>query len=103
MSDFIEHYQEHKLQNPKITLSHFIVLHYLSGTKKDKDYQEDMKLPFKTHDFSSTSLTIQDLPKEFSFNFSKLFFPKKLDQNFYYILSHAEGNTFSFYPPPKLA
>ena len=101
ISDFIEHYHEHKLENPKITLSNFIVIHYLSGTKKDKDYQEDMKLPFKTYDFSATSFTIQDLPKTFDFNFSKIFFFEKVDRNFYYILNYTEGNTFSFYPPPK--
>lgn len=102
ISDFIEHYQEHKLENPNITMSSFIVIHYLSGSKKDKDYQEDMKLPFKTHDFSATSFTIQDLPKTFDFNFSKIFFFKKVERNFHYILNYTEGNTFSFYPPPKI-
>ncbi len=100
-SDFIEHFKEHKSLNNKTTLYSFIVLHYLSGTKKDKDYQEDMKLPFKTHDLSCYNLTIQDLPKIFEFNFSDINIFEKKNQNFYYFLNFSEGKSFSFYPPPK--
>lgn len=100
-SDFIEHFKEHKAQNHNLTLSKFIVIHYLSGTKKDKDYEEDMKLPFKTHDFSCYNFTIQDLPKIFEFNFSEMNVFEKKNKNFHYFLNFTEGNSFSFYPPPK--
>lgn len=101
ISEFIEHYEEHKTENKNINLISFITLHYLNGSQKDADYAKDMKLPFKTHDFSFNNLSIQDLPKIFEFNFSEIHFFKKKNKIFYYSLNFSEGNTFSFYPPPK--
>ncbi len=43
-----EHFQAHKKENKDITFVHFLAIHYLHGSPKDKDYEEDMKLPFKT-------------------------------------------------------
>jgi hypothetical protein len=40
----------------------------LNGSQKDADYAKDMKLPFKTHDFSCYKFSIQDLPKIFEIN-----------------------------------
>ncbi len=98
---FIEHYKEHKAENSHITLLGFITLHYLNGSQKDADYAKDMKLPFKTHDFSCYNLAIQDLPKTFEFYFSEINIFEKKDKNFYYFLNFSEGKSFSFYPPPK--
>lgn len=97
----IEHFQEHKSEKKETTVLGFFVLHYLSGNIKDSDYHEDMKLPFKTHDFSCYNLTIQDLPKIFEFNFSEIKIFENKNKNFYYFLNFSEGKTFSFYPPPK--
>ena len=41
-------------------------MHYLDKQKKDKDYSEDMSLPFKTHDFSGTAITL-NIPPEKAF------------------------------------
>lgn len=98
---FIEHYKEHKAENRQITLLGFITLHYLNGSQKDADYAKDMKLPFKTHDFSFYNLAIQDLPKIFDFYFSEVKIFEIKNKNFYYFLNFSEGKTFSFYPPPK--
>ncbi|GGP04355.1 hypothetical protein GCM10010992_16270 [Cloacibacterium rupense] len=98
---FIEHYKEHKAENNQITLLGFITLHYLNGSQKDADYTKDMKLPFKTHDFSCYNFTIQDLPKIFDFYFSEVKIFEIKNKNFYYFLNFSEGKTFSFYPPPK--
>lgn len=46
----LQHFQEHKKEEKDISLFRFIVLHYFSGSKKDKDYDRDMQLPFKTAD-----------------------------------------------------
>ena len=45
----IEHFVEHKGQNQNLTLWQFLCTHYAQGDVKDADYEEDMKLPFKTH------------------------------------------------------
>ena len=44
----IEHYVEHTIKDPSTTLYSFIKMHYLDKQVKDADYQEDMRLPFKT-------------------------------------------------------
>lgn len=59
---FVQHYFEHKAENPDITISQFIVLHYFSGNPVDDDYARDMQLPFKTNDClqAMTSIVIPD-------------------------------------------
>ena len=42
------HYQEHQKEDNHISFFKFLTKHYLHGSPKDKDYEEDMKLPFKT-------------------------------------------------------
>jgi hypothetical protein len=42
-----DHFQEHQVNNPSITVSEFIAIHYFSGNVKDEDYSRDMQLPFK--------------------------------------------------------
>lgn len=56
----VAHYQEHQKLTPEISLTQYLVLHYLNGTVKDADYERDMQLPFKTLDIvtSSTPLLI---------------------------------------------
>ena len=51
----VEHFMEHKEKNKDITLAEFLYLHYAQGDVKDADYEEDMKLPFKSHSNSVTS------------------------------------------------
>lgn len=44
----VEHYLEHKMENKGMTIISFLELHYLNGNVFDKDYEKDMKLPFKS-------------------------------------------------------
>lgn len=44
----IEHYSEHQQKDTNITLWKFLCMHYAKGEVKDKDFEKDMKLPFKT-------------------------------------------------------
>jgi hypothetical protein len=90
---FIEHYKEHKAEN-KTTLLGFITLHYLNGSQKDADYAKDMKLPFKTHDFSCYNLAIQDLPKIFEFNIPLLKHFKEIKRNYYYAFHFSSFSEF---------
>ena len=54
----VKHYMEHKQQNRNITLYSFLSMHYAHGVVVDKDYDKDMKLPFKVDDKSvSTDIT----------------------------------------------
>ncbi|NSL90793.1 hypothetical protein [Chitinophaga solisilvae] len=46
----IEHYQKHQQEDPHITLTSFLKLHYIDEQPFDDDYQQDMQLPFKSPD-----------------------------------------------------
>jgi hypothetical protein len=45
-----QHYSDHRQGNSSITFMQFLDMHYMHGSPKDKDYQDDMKLPFKSMD-----------------------------------------------------
>ena len=44
----VEHYFEHKSENPEMTVFAFLKMHY-DNPVKDADWQTDQKLPFITH------------------------------------------------------
>jgi hypothetical protein len=44
----ISHFVEHQKENHSISIFEFMRMHYANGDPHDEDYQEDMKLPFKT-------------------------------------------------------
>lgn len=43
-----QHFIEHQQEDPQISAIQFLQIHYLQGNVKDKDYDRDMQLPFKT-------------------------------------------------------
>jgi len=56
----VAHFYKHKAEKPETTLMEFFVLHYANGNLVDEDYEQDMKLPFKTIPTSvSFDLTFQ--------------------------------------------
>ncbi|WP_460554120.1 hypothetical protein [Ferruginibacter profundus] len=44
----LQHLAEHRAHNKNMSVADFVILHYFSGNPKDKDYDRDMQLPFKT-------------------------------------------------------
>jgi hypothetical protein len=50
------------MENPKISLWSFLCLHYANGEVLDKDHDEDMKLPFKSHESASHVNFIASVP-----------------------------------------
>ena len=59
----VEHFSEHKEETPNISLWQFLCIHYAHGEVKDKDYEKDMKLPFKSHDNCGSYTFITLLPE----------------------------------------
>ncbi|MBS1689972.1 MAG: hypothetical protein JSS96_14680 [Bacteroidetes bacterium] len=51
-----QHFTAHQQENSNITFLEFLAMHYMHGSPKDKDYKDDMKLPFKSGDNCFTSL-----------------------------------------------
>lgn len=53
-----QHYIEHQQEDKGISITKFLSIHYLEGDIKDKDYERDMQLPFKTTgEFFASSVT----------------------------------------------
>lgn len=44
------HFREHQAENPKITFSEFLKVHFFDPVKVDHDYERDVQLPFKNHE-----------------------------------------------------
>jgi hypothetical protein len=59
----IEHYIKHKQEDPQLTLLGFLKLHYSGKTVFDADYQQDMRLPFKTQQNTSFFSAVNDIPQ----------------------------------------
>ncbi|NNU33092.1 hypothetical protein HK413_00860 [Mucilaginibacter sp. S1162] len=58
-----EHFAEHRKKNKNISFLQFPDMHYLHGSPKDKDYNEDMKLPFKTADNCTATVSPVLIPQ----------------------------------------
>lgn len=54
----VAHYLEHKSETPDLTLAEFFSAHYSSNNTKDEDYARDSRLPFKTAEHLSSSITV---------------------------------------------
>jgi len=50
MPVLIQHFIEHRHQDPSISLLDFLSLHYIHQYVVDEDYQEDQQLPFRHSD-----------------------------------------------------
>jgi hypothetical protein len=58
----VEHFKEHQAITEDVSLTDYLVLHYLSGNVKDADYGRDMQLPFKATDFVASANTVAFMP-----------------------------------------
>ena len=52
----VEHYLEHKKEKNDMSIWEFLHIHYAQRIVYDKDYEKDMKLPFKSHNDCSDLL-----------------------------------------------
>ena len=57
-----QHYKEHKKEDNSISMLRFLAIHYLHGSPKDKDYDRDMQLPFKTSGDCASSVSPAFVP-----------------------------------------
>ncbi|MBU0697528.1 MAG: hypothetical protein KKE39_13540 [Bacteroidetes bacterium] len=57
----IQHFIKHEKENPKLSFIGFLEMHYFNGDPRDADYDQDMRLPFKSHDNCAT-VTFLNVP-----------------------------------------
>ena len=95
------HFTEHKNEDKSISFLEFLDIHYMQGIKKDKDYERDMELPFKTASNCISVISSDYIPliKAFSFAEPVKISEKKIYANTNpYILSAYLSNIWQ---PPK--
>lgn len=98
----VEHYKEHKQEHPEITFASFVCQHYTQGEVEDADKDQDMKLPYKTIDFThTTSFTVLPTITSFEFNEIIAFELLKAPLNCYNVIFSSD-NFSSIWQPPKI-
>jgi hypothetical protein len=104
LPNLIEHYYSHTHKDKNTTIFSFLKMHYLDNHGKDADYKEDMKLPFKTHDNPSHSIssTTTTPPKSFEFSFENQNFSEVVKNYFGYIEPITSHHLLSVFRPPVL-
>lgn len=100
----LEHYSEHKKLNSKLNFLSFILDHYSHGEVFDKDYDKDMKLPFKSHNCSCNNNPIVTFLSQIQvFNFEPNSTFKDIKKpTFVYNFSFISNFHSSIWQPPKI-
>lgn len=98
----IEQFVKHQIINHDYTFIGFFEHHYFK-TSMDSDYEQDMKMPFRTYDFNSYSSSlvfiIHDL-QNFILESPKNIIIEK-NTNFLYKQNHVTEFRFSIFQPPE--
>jgi hypothetical protein len=103
ISAAIEHFAEHKAENPSLTFLAFLEIHYLHGSPKDKDYEKDMKLPFKTPCDGVCIANVALVPS--SFNFIVYEPLVSFEKKNYILLNQCAASAYlsNIWQPPKVS
>ena len=98
---FIAHLKEHRAEDPSISFSAFIVLHYFSGNPKDADYDRDMQLPFRAQDVVLISSTVV-LPGQVEMVFVSPAY-KQRTYPLFHVTETLPNHSFDIFQPPRTA
>ena len=102
LPQLVQHYLSHQIADHDISLYAFFKMHYFDKQKIDKDYSEDMKLPFKSHDFSGVSITLNIPPEKATFAVSHLSIHVDVSSNFSYPEKFYPSIFQKIWEPPKI-
>jgi hypothetical protein len=95
----VEHYVEHKEQNPNLTVLQFLCIHYQGPDVYDADYDKDMKLPFKSHT-NISSVVFYPLIQEYK-TVQKVNFTYKKQDLYTYSFAYSSISLSSIWQPPR--
>ena len=102
LPNLIEHYISHKIENHDISLFAFFKMHYLDEQKIDKDYDQDMKLPFKTHDFSNVFIALNIPPEKTTLTIKHQLIYVDVSSNFSYSEKFYPSVYQKIWEPPQI-
>lgn len=98
----VQHYKEHQQEHPEITFASFVNQHYTQGDVNDVDRDQDLKLPYKSIDFThATSFTVLPTITSLEFNEVIAFELLKAPTNYYNIVFSSD-NFSTIWQPPKI-
>lgn len=99
----IEQFVKHEIVNNDYSFIGFFEHHYLDKSY-DSDYKQDMKLPFKTYDFTAASspliFTVQESENYLPQKPKKIF--KERNFNFFYKKDFISEYHYSVFQPPEI-
>ena len=99
----MQQFLKHEIVNNDYSVIGFFKHHYIDKTY-DSDYEQDMKLPFKTYDFTATSasliFTIQESGNYLPQKPKKIF--KERNFNFIYKKDFISEYQISIFQPPEV-
>jgi len=99
----VEHFVEHNEGNKQISFWDFLCIHYANNAVKDADFDDDMKLPFKSKSHFETTNSINSICFNFNFEVNHLI---PFVEKSYIISSEQFNNTSainSIWQPPKFS
>lgn len=101
LPNVFQHFAEHSIENKTISFLQFLAIHYLHGSPKDKDYDRDMQLPFKTSNTCISTISPAFIPLMPEFSIAKpLVLPDK-KKNFLIDQLAISSYLSSIWQPPK--
>jgi len=80
----------------------FFKIHYLDEQILDKDYNQDMKLPFKAHDVYISSILLNIPPEKTTFNIQHQSIYVDVSSNFSYSEKFFPSVFQKIWEPPKI-
>jgi hypothetical protein len=97
----VEHFNQHQKENKNITIFSFLEIHYTQGSPKDADYDQDMKLPFKTFNNCNFTNISNCCTLPYQAKLQNIYFIKKNNnlRDYSFLYSSASLNTI--WQPPK--
>lgn len=96
----VQHYIEHKEQNKELSLWAFLYMHYAKDDSNVPDYDEDMKLPFKSHSECSGLVLASTVPPPVV-ELIEPVFSEKSEFSFYTESGITSAVLSSIWQPPK--
>lgn len=102
LPNLLEHYISHKLLNSEMSIFAFFKIHYLDEQILDKDYNQDMKLPFKAHDVYISSILLNIPPEKTTFNIQHQSIYVDVSSNFSYSEKFFPSVFQKIWEPPKI-
>ena len=98
----VVHFIQHAQEDPELDVVNFLRMHYAEDQRMTLDWQQDMQLPFKTHEDGMSLLPLCYEPMMFQVLVQHPATDKERIQNDYYLNSAPGIYAADIFQPPKV-